>query len=153
MPLTLLCGRPIISTGDRKAWTQAIALLVGLKVRNGYGDEDLTASVGKALQRSSTQRVCESCKLKRRTFGLLSEGKARWCSGCAKAHAGAEDLIHKKCESCGLKSANFGLPSDGAKRRWCSGCAPKGCRGPGYVYGPPPKKTQKAANPHCHLGP
>ena len=104
MPLTLLCGRPLSSPDDRKAWTQAIALLVGLKVQNGYGDEDLTAAVGKALHRSSTQRVCETCKLKRRTFGLPSGRKPRWCSGCAKGHAGAVEVVDKKCEDCKIKA-------------------------------------------------
>ena len=49
----------------------------------------------------------------------------RWCAGCAKAHAGAEDVVSKKCEGCGLKMASFGLLSEGKRRRWCLGCAPK----------------------------
>ena len=51
--------------------------------------------------------------------------KKRWCSGCAKAHAGAVDVSNKKCEGCGLKQPNFVLPSDVKKKRWCRGCAPK----------------------------
>ena len=42
--------------GDRKAWQQAIVLLVGLRSRNDFGNEDLTAAVGAALKRSSTSR-------------------------------------------------------------------------------------------------
>ena len=56
------------------------------------------------------------------SLGLPVEGKARWCSGCAKAHAGAVDIRKEKCEGCGLKHSNFGLPAEG-KRRWCAGCA------------------------------
>jgi hypothetical protein len=55
------------------------------------------------------KKKCESCQLKRPNFGLPAEGKARWCSGCAKEHAGAVDISHKKCEGCGLKQPHFGL--------------------------------------------
>ena len=40
----------------RKAWQQAIVLLVGLRSRNDFDNEDLTAAVGAALKRSSTSR-------------------------------------------------------------------------------------------------
>jgi hypothetical protein len=66
-------------------------------------------------------KKCEGCQLKETTFGLLAEGKRRWCGGCAKAHAGAVSLC-KRCEGCGENRARFGLPVEG-KRRWCSGCA------------------------------
>jgi predicted Fe-S protein YdhL (DUF1289 family) len=56
------------------------------------------------------------------SFGLLAEGKRRWCSGCAKGHAGVVNIASKKCESCQLKVPSFGLPAEG-KKRWCSGCA------------------------------
>ena len=54
--------------------------------------------------------------------------KAQWCSGCAKAHAGAVNVVSKKCEGCGLKHPSFGLSSDVKKKRWCAGCAPKAAR-------------------------
>ena len=54
---------------------------------------------------------------------LPGERNPRWCSGCAKAHAGAVDVASKKCEGCGLKAPSFGLPAEGKKKRWCSGCA------------------------------
>jgi hypothetical protein len=65
---------------------------------------------------------CEDCQLKRKTFGLPGERRRRWCSVCAKLHAGAVSA-HKKCEGCGLKTASFGLLEEGRKRRWCSACA------------------------------
>jgi hypothetical protein len=34
--------------------------------------------------------MCESCGLKQPNFGLLVEGKARWCAGCT--NAGVEKL-------------------------------------------------------------
>jgi hypothetical protein len=68
-----------------------------------------------------SNKKCEGCQLKGAKFGLPAEKKKRWCSGCAKAHAGAEDS-NKKCEGCQLKRPNFGLPAEG-KARWCSGCA------------------------------
>ena len=64
----------------------------------------------------------EDCQLKQPHYGLVLEGKTRWCGGCAKAHAGAVDIARKKCEDCKLIMAHFGLPSDG-KKRWCAGCA------------------------------
>jgi hypothetical protein len=47
----------------------------------------------------------------------------RWCGGCAKAHAGAVNIVSQKCEGCQLKLASFGLPAEGKNRRWCAGCA------------------------------
>ena len=35
---------------------------------------------------------CEDCALKAPSFGLPAEGRKRWCSGCAKAHAGAQSF-------------------------------------------------------------
>jgi hypothetical protein len=85
--------------------------------------------------------ICEGCLVRRPKFGLPKvwpprevEGKlaraARWCSGCAKGHAEAVDVVSKKCEDCQLKPPNFGLPADGkagptleGRKRWCGGCA------------------------------
>ena len=72
------------------------------------------------------------------------EGKKRWCGGCAKAHAGAEDLSNKKCEGCGLKGASLGLPAEG-KKRWCSGCATR--HTPGVVGVAKRKAADKKAAP------
>jgi hypothetical protein len=33
------------------------------------------------------------------SFGLPTEGKARWCAGCAKAHGEAVDVVGE-CEGC-----------------------------------------------------
>ena len=72
-------------------------------------------------------KKCEGCQLKVPSFGLPAEGKARWCSGCAKAHVGAADIMNKKCEGCQLKAPHFGLPAEG-KAWWSGGCA-KATRG------------------------
>jgi hypothetical protein len=45
-----------------------------------------------AVDIGNRNKKCEGCKLKRPTFGLPAEGKRRWCSGCAKAHAGVVRL-------------------------------------------------------------
>ena len=55
-----LCGKPL-SPKDRKVWQQAIALLMGLKSRNGFGEKDLTAAVGTALRHRATKRNCGDC--------------------------------------------------------------------------------------------
>ena len=60
VPLTQQCGKPL-SPEDRKVWRQAIALLMGLKLRNGLGEKDLTAAVGTALHRGAGKRNCEDC--------------------------------------------------------------------------------------------
>ena len=59
-PMPPLCGKPL-SPKDRKVWQQAIALLLGLKFRNGFGEKDLTAAVGTALRHRATKRNCEDC--------------------------------------------------------------------------------------------
>jgi hypothetical protein len=41
---------------------------MGLKVRNGFGEKDLTAAVGTALRRRSTKRNCEDCGVTVKTF-------------------------------------------------------------------------------------
>ena len=53
---------------------------------------------------------------------LPSEKKKRWCTRCAKGHAGAVNMAQKQCEECGLRQASSGLPSD-LQKRWCAGCA------------------------------
>ena len=59
-----LCGKPL-SPEDRKVWQQAIAMLMGLKIRNGFGEKDLTAAVEKALIRGAwLSRNCEDCGVK-----------------------------------------------------------------------------------------
>ena len=55
-----VCGKPL-SPADRKLWRQAIALLLGLKLKNGFGETGLTAAVGTALRRGATRRNCEDC--------------------------------------------------------------------------------------------
>ena len=55
-----LCGKPL-SPKDRKVWKQAIALLMELKVRNGFGEKDLAGAVERALHRGTR---CEDCRIK-----------------------------------------------------------------------------------------
>ena len=58
--LAPLCGK-LLSPKDRKVWHQAIALLMGLKVRNGFGEKDLAGAVERALRRGAR---CEDCRIK-----------------------------------------------------------------------------------------
>jgi hypothetical protein len=58
-----LCGKPL-SPADRRVWQQVIALLMGLKMRNGLGEKELTAAVGTALHRGATKPICEDCGVK-----------------------------------------------------------------------------------------
>ena len=58
-----LCGRQL-SPADRRVWNQAIAMLMGLKRRNGFGEKDLAAAVGTALHRGATNRCCDDCGVK-----------------------------------------------------------------------------------------
>jgi hypothetical protein len=37
------------------------------------------------LQVKKKPKMCESCGNKQPGYGLASEGKTRWCAGCAKA--------------------------------------------------------------------
>ena len=55
-----LCGK-LLTPEDRKVWTQAIALLLGLKTRNGFGEKDLAGAVECALHRGTR---CEDCMIK-----------------------------------------------------------------------------------------
>ena len=69
-------------------------------------------------QGTSSRRKCEDRALKQPIVGLPAEGRARWC-GCAKAHAGAQNLAIRKCEDCALKWPSFGLPGrNGCQRQW-----------------------------------
>jgi hypothetical protein len=130
-------------------------MLVGLKIRNGFGEKDLVAEVGKALvvgrdwSSGTAGRKCEGCQLKARpSFGLPSEGKARWCAGCAKGHPGAADVVSKKCEDCGRKAPSLGLPAEGIKR-WCAGCAKAHA---GAVNVEARKKCEHCGVKHRHFG-
>ena len=73
-------------------------------------------------------RRCEDCALKAPNFGLLAEGKKRWCAGCAKAHAGTQNIKRRrKCEDCARCGAwRRVLGSGGAacvRRAWLAWCA------------------------------
>ena len=105
---------------SRKRWHAAIAELSSLQFKHSLD----AVAVGQAVEKHLRNKKCEGCDLKLARFGL-PEGKKRWCSGCAKAHVGAVDVVSKKCEGCGLKHPNYGLPSEGTRKRWCLGCAPK----------------------------
>ena len=64
--LAPLCGKPL-SPKDRKVWQQAIAMLMGLKVRNGFGEKDLAGAVERALHRGYAAlrgTRCEDCSVK-----------------------------------------------------------------------------------------
>ena len=60
-PLTV-CGKPL-SPADRRVWQQALAMLIGLKRRNGFGDNELTAAVKAVLHDAMkvASRNCEDC--------------------------------------------------------------------------------------------
>ena len=58
-----LCGKQL-SPADRRVWNQTIAMLIGLKIRNGFSEKELTAAVGTALHRGATKRNCEDCRVK-----------------------------------------------------------------------------------------
>ena len=58
--LAPLCGKPL-SPKDRKVWQQAIAMLMGLKARNGFGEKDLADAVERALHPRGTR--CEDCRI------------------------------------------------------------------------------------------
>ena len=49
-----LCGRQL-SPADRRVWNQAIAMLMGLKIRNGFGEKELAAAVGTVLHRGAAK--------------------------------------------------------------------------------------------------
>ena len=65
-----LCGRQL-SPADRRVWNQAIAMLIGLKRRNGFGEKDLAAAVGTALRRGAAKRYCDDCGVQVAGAGLL----------------------------------------------------------------------------------
>ena len=58
-----VCGKPL-SPEDRRVWQQAIAMLVGLKIRNGFGGKELTAAVGTALHARASSLNCKDCGVK-----------------------------------------------------------------------------------------
>jgi hypothetical protein len=63
---------------------------------------------------------CEDCEKKAASFGLPDEGKKRWCSSCAKAHAGAvsSQFLAKPKVAAGPAGAGNGV----ACRFACEGC-------------------------------
>ena len=58
-----LCGK-LLGVKDRRVWQQAIAMLMGLKIRHGFGEKDLAAAVAAALRRSVDKHTCEDCMIK-----------------------------------------------------------------------------------------
>ena len=73
-----LCGRQL-SPADRKVWHQAIVILMGLRIRNDFGEKELTAAVGTALHRgAAAKHSCEECGVK--VAGGASNDKLRGAS-------------------------------------------------------------------------
>jgi LSD1 subclass zinc finger protein len=83
--------------------------------------------------RNVAKGMCEDCRAMSKSWGLPTEaardgpsgaGKRswlpRWCSTCAKQHAGAVTVCNL-CEDCSAGRANFGLPGE-KKTRWCGAC-------------------------------
>jgi hypothetical protein len=68
--------------------------------------------------------MCEDCNVKWPHFGLVTEGKRRWCARCArKSHPAAQSLQRqRRCEDCTRKCPSFGHPAEN-KKRWCGSCA------------------------------
>ena len=71
-----LCGRQL-SPADRRVWNQAIAMLMGLKRRNGLSEKDLTDAVGTAVCRGAAKRYCEDCGVKVAGGATINSGGAR----------------------------------------------------------------------------
>ena len=71
-----LCGRQL-SLAERRVWNQAIAMLMGLKRRNDFGEKDLAAAVGTALHvRGATKRYCADCGVKVAGGAAINSGGA-----------------------------------------------------------------------------
>ena len=144
---------------DKKAFRDAVALLVGIQNRNGLEEKALMAAVGTSVHRAHTSKACETCSVKRANFGLPDDvkKKMRWCGSCAKVHKGAVNFGIRKCEGCGLKGTRFGLASE-RKKRWCIGCSKnqeeevvdldhrkcEDCAGPVPSYGLPDDVNKKS---------
>ena len=71
-----LCGRQL-SPADRRVWNQAIAMLMGLKRRNDFGEKDLAAAVGAALHRATKSGNCEDCGVMVASVAAVAEGVTR----------------------------------------------------------------------------
>ena len=67
----------LLSPADRRVWRQAIAMLVGLKRRNGLSEEDLAAAVGTAVRRGAARPYCEDCGVKVTGGATINSGGAR----------------------------------------------------------------------------
>ena len=67
----------LLSPADRRVWRQAIAMLVGLKRRNGFGEKDLAAAVGTAVRRGAARPYCEDCGVKVAGGATINSGGAR----------------------------------------------------------------------------
>jgi hypothetical protein len=58
-------------------WNQAIAILMGLKRRNDFGEKDLAAAVGTALRRIAAKRCCDDCGVKVAGVAAINSGGAQ----------------------------------------------------------------------------
>ena len=70
----------LLSPAERRVWKQAIAMLVGLQRRNGFGEKDLMAAVGTAVRRGAAKRYCEDCGVKVAGGATINSGGAQ--GGC-----------------------------------------------------------------------
>jgi hypothetical protein len=52
-------------------------------------------SKGQSRKPPQKMTKCEDCRVTVPSFGLVDEGKRRWCSSCSKTHPGAVDIKNK----------------------------------------------------------
>jgi len=63
--------------------------------------------------------MCEGCGLKVPTYGLASEGKARWCAGCGAAEGAVDVRALRKREGAAAGATQDAIkrPAAGPKKR------------------------------------
>jgi hypothetical protein len=69
-------------------------MLMGLKIRNGFGEKELTVALGTALHRGAAKHNCEECGVK--VAGGASNNKLRGPRGASRGLRGPLGLAIPK---------------------------------------------------------
>jgi hypothetical protein len=68
-------------------WEPASALSCD-EIVAAFEQQQIAKKVDKKTPATRKKKMCEDCGLKHPCYGLASDGKRRWCTGCGKVHGG-----------------------------------------------------------------
>ena len=106
-------------------------------------NREAEGEAGEGVQgRQVKRQLCEDCQETTTSYGLLEEGRRRWCEPCSRLHAGAISLIRRNVKPAGAN-----------KRKAAASKASHAKRGQGQERGAASKAAASKPRSRAHIRP